>query len=38
MARELYPNARLVAGIEDGREVGRVDAWLRECYALDEPK
>jgi len=38
MAREFYPEARLVAGIEDGREIGRVDAELRESYYRDNPK
>jgi hypothetical protein len=38
MVRETYPEARLVGGIERGREIGRVDAWLRESYELAREK
>lgn len=38
MVREKYPEARLVGGIEHGREIGRVDAWLRESYELAREK
>lgn len=32
--RKSHPGARLLAGIEDGREVGRVDDDLRELRAM----
>lgn len=38
MVREFYPEARLVGGIEHGREIGKVDAWLRESYELARRK
>jgi hypothetical protein len=37
MAREFYPDARLVAGIEDGREIGKVDDALRKSYRENNP-
>ena len=37
MVREFYPEARLVAGIEDGREIGKVDDALRRSYARNNP-
>lgn len=37
MVREFYPEARLVAGIEDGCEIGKVDDALRRSYARNNP-
>ena len=36
MVREFYPEARLVAGIEDGCEIGKVDDALRRSYASEQ--
>lgn len=38
MVRATYPEARLVGGIEHGREIGKVDVWLRESYELAREK
>ena len=33
MVRAYHPSVRLVAGIENGREVGKVDDEMRQQYA-----